>query len=344
MTRLSPRRGLRGLRRDRRGRPVHHHPAGRGIGATASASPTPTSSSQSPGVGWLRPRLQYRWIGEPRRYRPRGRLRRPACRLGAGRVYLSGLNYVTSGLMGWSALTAHRRDHLDDRSIDGLVVRRWSAASMPMCSRPDHRVTMTAESEDCAARETAVSVARCPRGLQDQGRGCWATSSPAPSPSQYVAPINPGAVSARPSVSSRMRPDQYGELGGLAVRFALTPTEDYARETPTRSSSRVFHGISARRDRPATNQLDVRQRRADRCRANAEPPRHLHRLAAVGRCDGAGADHHQQPSRRLAGCRLWPRTQQVPARTQQIQPQIFLTYASASRTSAGASPAPSATS
>jgi hypothetical protein len=219
------------------------------IGA-ASPSPRPSTTVASPSPiaeAGIPTELQYRWIGEPREVSGRGMSSRTGLNFSGDGFYVSGTNYVTSGLMPSNAsLTAPGEITLVTPDAgDGLCTGGDTGVYAYVLSPGGTMLTVSERSETCTPRAAAVTGDWFRVACKSVENACWGELEAGTYPSQYVAPkLDPGEAWEVPFGALTFTvPDGWSNSEDWPDRFVLTPTAEYAQWTPDGQPDGDYHGI-----------------------------------------------------------------------------------------------------
>jgi hypothetical protein len=222
--------------------------------AVGAASPTPAAAAvtasplASAGAGAPIPaELQYRWIGQPRDV-GRGLSSRTGLNFSSDAYYLSGTNYVATGLVGSLASVS---------DVGEITLVTPPDASDDLCAEGDVGVYgyelspggtmlhMTASSEACEARSTAVSGDWYRVACKSEENACWGELEAGTYLSQYLDPrLDPDATWEVPFGALAFTvPDGWSNASDWPTRFHLTPTTDYANWTADGPPPESWHGV-----------------------------------------------------------------------------------------------------
>jgi hypothetical protein len=205
-----------------------------------SPSPSPSATAAIP------VELRYHWIGEPRDIPGHGTTTRTAIDFTTGTYFADGTDYP-SGILG-SVTRMVGPDQVELETVatttDCAVgdIGRYAFALSPGGTR----LTMTQESDDCAARGVATAGDWFRVACKSTENGCWGDLEAGTYPSQYVAPrVKPGDTwtPAFGAITFTV-PDGWSNSSDWPSDFTLTPTEAYAKWSGTGLGAEHFSGIS----------------------------------------------------------------------------------------------------
>ena len=218
---------------------------------SVSPSPSPVASDATPAsAGVIPPELQYRWIGAPRDVGGRGMSSRTGLNFSQDGFFLSGTDYLTSGLLGSNASVTGPSEItlVTPDAGNSLCAGGDTGVYAYVLSPGGTMLNVSKVSDTCVPRATAVTGDWFRVACKSVDNACWGDLEAGTYPSQYVDPrLDPGQTWQVPFGALTFTvPDGWSNSTDWPSDLSLTPTADYAEWTADGSPDNVWHGVFLR--------------------------------------------------------------------------------------------------